>query len=116
MHEFSLMASVLQVAEQSARQANAQRITRITLKIGALTEVLPDAMQFAHQALTPGTLAEGSDLVLNQIEARSRCLSCGLEYTPDRYRRYCPDCAALACELLAGRELEIESIEVENGD
>jgi hydrogenase nickel incorporation protein HypA/HybF len=116
MHEFSLMASVLDVAEAAARQAGALKITRITLAIGQLTEVLPDAMRFAHEAMSPGTLAEGSELVLHEIEARSRCLSCGLEYPHDRYRRTCPQCDSLASEILAGRELSIESIEVDDGD
>jgi len=114
MHELSLMSSVLAVVEESARAANASKVTTITLSIGRLTEVLPEAMDFAHEALTRGTLAEGSKLVINFIEPLSRCLICGCEYTHDRYRRTCPECNALACEVIAGRELDIESIEVEN--
>ena len=114
MHEFSLMSSVLATAEAAAREAQAFKITKITLQIGSFSEVLPEAMEFAHAALTPGTLAAGSALVIDIVEARSRCLICGLEYHHDRYLRSCPACGSLACELLSGRELSIESIEVED--
>jgi hydrogenase nickel incorporation protein HypA/HybF len=116
MHEFSLMSSVLATVENSARAAGALRVTVISLRIGRLTEVLPEAMTFAHQALTAGTIAEGSHLMIDYVEPRSRCLICDYEYTHDRFSRSCPKCNALACELLAGRELEIKSIEVENAD
>ena len=110
------MSSVLTTAVDSARQVGASSITKISLSIGQLSEVLPDAMRFAHEALTIGTIAEGSVLEINYIEARSRCLVCGLEYSHDQFRRTCPECNALACEILAGRELMIDSIEVENAD
>ncbi|MCL2136230.1 MAG: hydrogenase maturation nickel metallochaperone HypA [Coriobacteriia bacterium] len=110
------MSSVLSTAIDAARAQNADRITRITLVIGELSEVLPEAMEFAHLALSPGTIAEGSELLIKNVQARSRCLVCGHEYTHDQYRRSCPLCDALACELLAGRELHIESIEVEDAD
>jgi hydrogenase nickel incorporation protein HypA/HybF len=116
MHEFSLMSSVIATALASANEANALRITSINLTIGQLSEVLPDAMSFAHEALTAGTIAEGSSLKMTMVEARSRCLVCGHEYAHDRFKRSCPNCDSLACELLAGRELEITSIEVENAD
>ena len=116
MHEFSLMSSVLQTAIDSAKQAGASKVTAINLTIGRLTEVLPEAMEFAFEALTPDTIAEGSKLVMSFVEPRSRCLICGLEYNHDRFRRTCPECDALACELLTGRELLIDSIEVENAD
>jgi hydrogenase nickel incorporation protein HypA/HybF len=114
MHEFSLMTSVLEMAEDSARQAHATRILRIKLVIGAMSEVLPEAMEFAHEALSPGTLAEGSLLEMELREPRSRCLECGAEFAHDRYHRACPECDSLVTELLGGRELYIDSIEVEN--
>ncbi|MCL2150642.1 MAG: hydrogenase maturation nickel metallochaperone HypA [Coriobacteriia bacterium] len=114
MHEFSLMESVLASAGQVARQAGASKVTAVNLRIGRLSAVLPEAMQFAHQALTPNTIFEASELRIDFVEARSRCLSCGVEFAHDRFHRACPECDSLATELLAGRELEIESIEVED--
>lgn len=110
------MLSVMESAEQAARNVQAKRITKITLTVGEMNEALPEALEFAFEVLSPQTLAEQAELVINRIKPRSRCLVCGEEFEHDRFCRVCPACQALAVELLAGRELHIESIEVENGD
>jgi len=108
------MASVLEQAEESARAVEALRITSIRLVIGTMSDVLPEAMEFAMEALSPGTMAEGSALSIELRQPRSRCLACGMEFDHDRYHRTCPACDALSCELISGRELYIDFIEVEN--
>ncbi|MDR3053523.1 MAG: hydrogenase maturation nickel metallochaperone HypA [Coriobacteriales bacterium] len=113
MHEFSLMQSVLETVEGTARDAGAARVTVIRLVVGQMTEVVADAMEFALEALGPGTLSEGAELVLTNVEPRSRCCVCGHEFKHDRYHWSCPACDSLATELLAGKELYIDSIEVE---
>lgn len=113
MHEFSLMMGVLDAVETSAKENNAQRILEVRLVIGEMSEVLEDAMSFAFEALTPGTLAEGARLSMTKVVPKSRCLACGEEYEHDRYHLACPQCDSLVTELLAGREMHIESMEIE---
>ena len=60
MHEFSIMQSALNQALREARLAGAARVHEIRLRIGVLSGVVPDALQFAFEALTPGTFAEGA--------------------------------------------------------
>ncbi len=60
MHELSIMQSALSLALDQARQAGAARVHTIRLRIGALSGVVPDALEFAFEALTPGTMAEGA--------------------------------------------------------
>ena len=114
MHEFSLMQSVLATAEATAREAGAERVTTIRLVIGDMTEVIDDAMEFAFEALVPETLCAGAALSMRRIPTRSRCIACAAEFAHDRYHWACPECDSLATELLAGRELYIDSIEIEN--
>jgi len=113
MHEFSLMQSVLDTVETSARKAGAVRVTAIRLTIGEMAEVVFDAMEFAFEALSPETLSEGAELSMRSVIPRSRCCVCGEEFTHDRYHWACPSCDSLATELIAGRELFIDSIEIE---
>ena len=113
MHEFSLMTGVLDAVEMSAREHNAGKVVEIRLIIGEMAEVLDDAMDFAFEALAPGTLAEGAQLTMTKVAPQSRCLACGREFEHDRYHFSCPACDSLATELVAGREMYIESIEIE---
>ena len=52
-------------------------------------------------------------LDLTMVRPRSICLECGEEFEHDLYSRLCPACDSFATELVAGRELSIESIEVD---
>jgi len=113
MHEFGLMQSVLENAEATAQKAGALRVNEIRLVVGEMREVIFDAMEFSFEALAPGTLCEGATLSLRMVKPASRCAQCGEEFEHDRLHWMCPVCGSLATELLAGRELYIDSIEVE---
>jgi len=58
MHELSIMQSALDQVLEKARQAGASRVHAIRLRIGALSGVVPDALQFAFEALADGTPAQ----------------------------------------------------------
>lgn len=116
MHEMSIVAGVLDAVNESARQAGAARVLAINLSIGDMTEVVDEALTFAFEALTEGTMCEGSQLVVNKVHPRSLCLECGNEFDHDRFHRACPTCGSYETQLIAGRELQIDSIEVDLPD
>lgn len=113
MHEFGLMQSVLNNAESSAREAGAKKVTEIRLVIGEMREIVPDAMDFAFEALAADTLCEKALLKMTMVRPRSRCTKCNHEFEHERFARGCPKCDSLATELICGKELYIDAIEVE---
>jgi hydrogenase nickel incorporation protein HypA/HybF len=112
MHELSIMQSALSIALEQARQAGATRVHEIRLRIGALSGVVPDALEFAFEALTPGTPAEGAHLTIEHVPARFWCAACSREFTSEDMFGECPDCHALSGELRGGREMEVASLEI----
>jgi hydrogenase nickel incorporation protein HypA/HybF len=113
MHELSIMQSALNIALDQARQAGAIRVHEIRLRIGALSGVVPDALEFAFEALVPGTLAEGAKLAVEHVPARFWCATCTREFQSDDMFAECPDCHNLSGELRAGREMELASLEID---
>lgn len=107
------MQSVLENVEKSARDAGAVRVTEIRLVIGEMSEVVPDSLEFAFEALSPDTLSADAELKMTMVSPRSRCTQCGHEFEHKRFMRGCPNCESLVTELLAGKELHIDAIEVE---
>jgi len=107
------MAGILETVDASARDAGASKVLKISISIGALTEVIEDALYFAFDALTEGTLSEGAELEVTTIQPRSTCLECGCEFEHDRFHMLCPQCGSFATTLSAGREMQIDSIEVD---
>ena len=112
----SIIAGVMDAVVPSADQAGAQRVLAITLRIGDMTEVIDEALEFAFEALTEGTMCEGAKLVVNKVHPRSLCFECGAEFDHDRFHRVCPECGSYETRVVAGKELEIESIEVDLPD
>ena len=113
MHELSIMQSALSIALESARQAGASRVHSIRLRIGALSGVVPDALEFAFEALTPGTAAEEAKLAIEHVPARFWCATCTREFEAEDMLAECPECHALSGELRAGREMEVASLEID---
>ena len=107
---------ILSASFDAASAAGADCISEIRISIGELTEIQEFALQFAFEALTPGTMAEGATLVVNHIPATSKCNECGLEYSHDRFEMLCPECGAFNVTPLTGREMRIDSIETGDDD
>ena len=113
VHELSIMQSALNMALDQAQQAGAVRVHTIRLRIGALSGVVPDALEFAFEVLTPGTLAEGSKLAIERVPARFWCRTCTQEFQSDDMFAECPSCHMVSGELRAGREMELASLEID---
>ena len=92
MHEVSLMQDTLALAVQHARQAGATRIHGLSLRIGDLSGVVPDALEFAFDVVARGTMAEGASLTIERVRLRCYCAECEREFEPADYACECPGC------------------------
>ena len=113
VHELSIMQSALSVALDQAQKAGALRVHSIRLRIGALSGVVPEALEFAFEALAPGTMAEGAKLAIEPVPARFWCDACSREFQSNDMFADCPDCHRPSGELRAGREMEVASLEID---
>jgi hydrogenase nickel incorporation protein HypA/HybF len=113
MHELSIMQGALNQALFEARQSGARRIHEIHLRIGVLSGVVPDALQFAFEAIAAGTPAEGAALTIENVPARFWCAACEREFEAANFFAECPGCHACGGELRAGRELELTSVVID---
>lgn len=117
MHELGIMTGVMDAVTKSAHDAGADKVLKVTLSVGEMTECIQDALEFAFEALTEDDpFVRDAELTINMIKPKSRCLECGAEFEHDRFHVFCPECDSFATELLAGRELQIDSIEVDIPD
>ncbi len=116
MHEMGIIAGVIDSVRTSAEDAGATKVDAVSLSIGQMTEVIEDVLKFAWEALTEGTICEGAELRVTMIAPRSLCPECGQEFEHDRFHRGCPYCDNPLTELVAGREMRIDSIEVDLPD
>ncbi len=113
MHEVGIMESAIDAVLHQARVHQAQRVHRIVLRIGTLAGVEPDALRFAFDVVTHGTVAAGAELAIESVPARARCAACAADFTiTTGFIATCPRCGQLSGDLRSGRELELARIEM----
>ena len=106
----SITQSVVDICSQNAE---GRRIISVTLEIGALSGVVPEAVEFCFEACTRDTLMEGARLIIERIPALARCLDCRAEGPVSAYYDPCAACGGYRMELLTGQELRVKELEVE---
>jgi hydrogenase nickel incorporation protein HypA/HybF len=112
MHEYGIMQATLDAAIRQTQAAGAARIHALRLRVGRLSGVVTDALEFAFEALRPGTMANEARLEIETVPAVMWCASCRTEFESPELLCDCPVCGALSSELRRGREMELVSVEV----
>ncbi len=114
MHELSIAQRIIEVAEEQARSAGLSRITAIKVRVGGLTTVVPEALDFCFGFAKEDTLAGDASLVIEEVKAEGHCNACKTDFlVADAFFLLCPSCGASDTTLLKGRELDLLSIEGE---
>ncbi len=89
----------------------------VRLRVGALASVIPESLEFCWGIVSEGTPLEGSRLVVDVLPVVVHCAPCGQDATLDGMQSFrCPRCGELCAEIRQGRELEIDSIEIDDGE
>jgi len=108
MHEMSLAQSVVEIC---AERAGGARVRRVTLEIGALAAVMPDAIRFCFDICTQQTVLEGAVLDIVEIAGRGRCRRCGSELPMPDFLAAC-GCGSIDIECIEGEALRVREMEV----
>jgi len=112
MHEMSLCESILDILKEQAARDRFTRVKRVSVDIGPLSCVEPEALQFGFDVVMKGSLAEGAALIISRRPAEALCLSC-FKTVPVRQRfDCCPECGSEALQVVSGEELKIRELEV----
>jgi hydrogenase nickel incorporation protein HypA/HybF len=111
VHELSIADAIIQTALRCAR---GRRVARIELKVGHLRQVVPSALTFGFELVAVGTPAEGAELDIEAVPARVSCLRCAAESVVSEFPLWCASCNSLHVEVIAGDELFVEALELED--
>jgi hydrogenase nickel incorporation protein HypA/HybF len=109
MHELGITQNIVAIALKHAQDSKVQRIS---LEIGKLSAVLPDAIQFCFDVCCAGTTLEGAELKIIEIPGLGRCRRCGTEIVLEQPFGICT-CGSTDLDIVRGEELKIKELEVE---
>jgi hydrogenase nickel incorporation protein HypA/HybF len=113
MHELSIVDALIeQVGREVQRSGHRGKVLGVEISIGRMSGVNCDSVRFAFELLTPGTLVEGTKIVIHEIKASCRCHVCNALVEIDDLVCKCPKCGGDAITIEGGRDLLLQSIDV----
>ncbi|CAA7601646.1 Hydrogenase nickel incorporation protein HypA/HybF [Acididesulfobacillus acetoxydans] len=115
MHEMGLMAEMVDLLAESAKEHQVRRIDKVKLIVGKMTNALPDALQMAFDVYKEQELFSPSAVLeIEERETIGHCAECGTTFpVRDNALFICPSCQGLRIDIVSGRELYIENYEGE---
>jgi len=113
MHELGVTENIVKIALDKASETQASKIIQINLVVGELSGFVSDCIQFYFDFLSKDTIVEKATLHFELIPPQLRCRNCSIVFHPQDILWVCPECQSQSIEIVGGRELYIESMEVE---
>lgn len=104
---------VLKIIQDEVERHGVSKVTTVHVRVGQLTNLVPDALLFAFDSIKEGTVAEGATLEIQTVPAVGRCHECDIEFNVEDMMFFCPQCDGIASEIVSGKELEVSEIEAE---
>lgn len=117
MHEMSLMGDILQLVEEDAALKGIQKIEKVELIVGEISNAMPDALKMAFDLFRDQNLHlfnERAELVIHTEEALAKCVLCGMEYRPRQKIALCPNCQIPSGKIMSGETFQVLSYEGSN--
>lgn len=114
VHELSIAQAIVDGVQETVDREKATRVLRVRLRIGQLSGVVPDSLRFCYDLVVAGTCMEASLLEIVELPLVIHCTSCRADRVLNCIQLFaCPVCGTPSGDIRQGRELEIESIEID---
>jgi len=113
MHELAICQALMNQVESIAAERNASSVVSIVVGMGPLSGVEAQLLEHAYPVASAGTVAEGAELVIENLPVRIRCTECGSESEALPNKLVCKACGDWRTTLISGDELILMSVELE---
>ncbi len=112
MHELGIAQNILEIIRQAVPESDAAAVRLIRLRVGQLSGVVPDSLEFCFQAIVSDTEMQKANLAIEAVPTIFRCKKCGNRFQVNDLEFSCPECQSADLEIVSGKELEVVEIEL----
>lgn len=113
MHEIGIASSILECVVAEAQKHPGAQVLAVGVRIGELSSIDKDALDFAFECITRDTEWEHLNLQVEWCRRRQKCLACAEEFAVTDFDLACPRCRATNSTCIGGTELDIAYLELE---
>lgn len=111
MHEMSLTQGIIEICEEHSA---GRKVLLLEIEIGELSGVAVEAVEFCFEACSRETVLEGAKLHILRIPGLAYCNECKAETAISNIFDPCSSCGGYHLSVIAGKEMRVLSIEVED--
>ncbi|MGK7944590.1 MAG: hydrogenase maturation nickel metallochaperone HypA [Microcystaceae cyanobacterium] len=111
MHELGITKNIVAIVAENAKGLP---VKRVTLEIGQLSAIMPDAIRFCFDVCAKGTVLEGAQLDIQEIPGIGQCSACQHQIFLSEPYGICDRCGSIDLKIIQGEELTIKEMEVES--
>ena len=112
MHEYSIVQSLIDLAQDNAIQNNAKEVVRLEVKIGVLSGVEIQLLRSAFETFKEGTICEKAEFITKIQQVIVKCRTCKEESELQKDEYICPKCLSGDLEILDGDDMYLMSLEL----
>lgn len=116
MHELSIATSIVDSVLQEIARKNLPPVQTIALRIGALSNVDPEALRFGFDSIIGDTPLANAKLDIEFVPVQGKCRACMHEFAVQDFIFACPRCSSGQIETTRGDELDIAYLEIAEGE
>jgi len=114
MHELSIAEAIINSTLDEVSKHEGCKVEEVGLRIGTLSGVMPDALEFAYEIAVRDTALDGSRISMEIVPAKGICSECGESCSFEMTPFICPACGSFKIDLKGGYELDIAYIKIES--
>lgn len=112
MHEYSIVTALIEDCERHAQTNNADKITRVEIKLGILSGVEPELLKTAFETFKLEGMCRDAELVMKIQPLLLSCLACGESTEHHERSVICSHCQSGQTKVLDGEDMLLMQLEL----
>jgi hydrogenase nickel incorporation protein HypA/HybF len=114
VHELSICRGLCTQLQELAAEHNAEKIQRVEIEVGAMSNVVPELLDQAFQVMRESLpLIAQAELVVRKVPLMAHCAGCDTDQQLERFVFECPACGSTKLMVTQGEELLLRQVELE---
>jgi hydrogenase nickel incorporation protein HypA/HybF len=113
MHEVSIAQNIINQVDNILAENKGKKLKKVYIRVGKLSCVIPKNLSFIFNILIADTPLSNAQLEIEIIQVVCKCQKCESSFEIKEDGFVCPHCNSYDIEVISGRELLIDKVEVE---